>query len=287
MLKQIRIDNIKILCVQNPRLTAAVSRNLPEDIPSNDYGQQFTLKVMFDQLPDDMKKGITLDDLKDDPVVTNFCNNCLNLVHNSNRIKQHRRLKELPSEKAVQQPGSFKAQLQKLSNNFVNQNQFNTLLRRVCLKAAQNGQTEVHFLLGAWRVTHFAGHINPEEERYTDDEELTLELLSALYPKTFHLLDNQPSSYEETKRCLSVFIRQLEMFAIQEQFQFYSNPREQAGHTYEIDIRISWNPTVSFNDAIVISNHAAKVDTVKKLLEKKDGHDWISRCLSAYIPLLE
>ena len=274
-MKQTRIDNIEALCMRNPRFTAAVSRNLPEDIPSNDYGRQFTLKITFDQLPNDMKKGITLDDLKNDPVVTSFCNNCLNLVHNSKRIKQHRRLKELPSEKAVQQTGSFKAQLQKLSNNFVNQNQFNTLLRRVCLKAAQNGQTEVHFLLGAWRVTRFAGHINPEDERYTDDEELTLELLSALYPKTFHLLDNQPSSYEETKRCLSIFIRQLEMFAMQEQFQIYSDPREQAGRTYEIDIRISWDPTVSFNDAIAISNHAAKVDNVKQLLDKKDDHDWI------------
>ena len=273
MMKQTRIENIEALCMRSPRFTAAVSRNLPEDIPSNNYGRQFTLKVIFDQLPDDMKKGITLDNLKDDPVVTNFCNNCLNLIHNSNRIKQHRRLKELPSEKAVQQTESFKAQLQKLSNNFVNQNQFNTLLRRVCLKAAQNGQTEVHFLLGAWRVTRFAGHINPEDERYTDDEELTLELLSALYPKTFHLLDNQPSSYEETKRCLNVFIRQLEMFAMQEHLQIYSDPREQAGRAYEIDIRISWNPTVSFNDAIAISNHAAKADTVKKLLEKKDSND--------------
>lgn len=183
-----------------------------------------------------------------------------------NDIKAARRgdlVGDLPSAADVQtKPGqSFKTKLQAAAQPIFHDRKMQTMLRRVCLAAAQDHQQSITLAYHARPVTY--------ELASQPVLRLTIELMLALYPE-FKLLDANP---KHNALIAAAFEAQIEQFAMAERLAITHEdhqdmPKSEGLSRFEITL--SWDTKLTLGDAIEISNRLIHEDQFKQLIQQGD-----------------
>ena len=212
-----------------------------------------------------VKAKLTPNDILADPTLANVCKQALATIKSTHDLKAAA-FKSLPTSKEVQaSPGkSLRAKLMHLSVQLVDRGQFNDLLRRYCLRAAQNGDQSITFTLT------LASLSNPSH-MLDEQQQLTLGLLLNLFPDFMATTDFGGEVDEKNSAMILVFLAQLKRFAMAERLTISGDELNKLENlVQEFSVTLSWEPGLSMDDAIDLSNQAIKQGQFDQLLDGQD-----------------
>ena len=212
-----------------------------------------------------VKAKLTPDDILADPTLANVCKQALATIKSTHDLKAAA-FKSLPTSKEVQaSPGkSLRAKLMHLSVQLVDRGQFNDLLRRYCLRAAQNGDQSITFTLTI-------ASLSDPSHMLDEQQQLTLGLLLNLFPDFMATTDFGGEVDEKNSAMILVFLAQLKHFAMAERLTISGDELNKLESlVQEFSVTLSWEPGLSMDDAIDLSNQAIKQGQFDQLLDGQD-----------------
>lgn len=213
------------------------------------------------------KSNPTPNDILTDPLLATICQEILSSITSLHNLKTTT-LNNLPTSKEVQSSSgkSLRDKLTRLSAAPVDQKEFSDLLQRCCLQAAQNGNQAITFTLEIASLANTA--------TLNDQEKFTLGLLLTLFPNFTAITDDAGPLARENNTSIKLFLTQLKHFAMTERLAIIDNKIVSSQDLIrEFKITLSWEPGLSMEDAVRLSNQAIEQDKFNSLLAESQRKD--------------
>lgn len=214
---------------------------------------------------DPVVSRLTVDDLLKDETAKDVCLGLLEDFKEANGALAGS-IDGLPSDDDIQaSPGqNFKDKLQQTSAQQFNAAKADSLLRRVCFMAAQQGKQAITFDyddLQADKVLKDHG----------SSAYVTLKLLLALQPGFAVYSDHDGKIAKQNSKLIQLFLAQLKFFAMKEHLFVVEEVVKTSRHgaISSFSLTLSWEPGLSLNDAVKLSNQAIKQEEFRR--SKSEG----------------
>lgn len=212
---------------------------------------------------DPVTSRLTVDDLLKDETAKDVCLGLLEAFKTTNGALAAS-IDGLPSDDDIQaSPGqNFKDKLQQTSAQQFNAAKADSLLRRVCFMAAQQGKQAITF-----------DYDDLQADKALKDRGssayVTLKLLLALQPGFAVYSDHDGKIAKQNSKLIQLFLAQLKFFAMKEHLFVVEEVVKTSRHgaISNFSLTLSWEPGLSLDDATKLSNQAIKQGQFDQLLD--------------------
>lgn len=208
---------------------------------------------------------LTVDDLLKDETAKDVCLGLLEDFKEANGALTGS-IDGLPSDDDIQaSPGqNFKDKLQQTSAQQFNAAKADSLLRRVCFMAAQQGKQAITFDYDDLQA-------DKALKDHGSSAYVTLKLLLALQPGFAVYSDHDGKIAKHNSKLIQLFLAQLKFFAMKEDLFVVEEAVKKSRHgaISSFSLTLSWEPGLSLNDAVKLSNQAIKQEEFRR--SKSEG----------------